>query len=606
MLTRRRVLQETAAAGVAMSVPGLARAAPRSRRAGQTVAVLGGGIGGLTAAHELAERGFRVTLYEASPTLGGKARSIDVPRSAEGGRRPLPGEHGARFFAGFYENLDDTMRRIPSGGNPNGAFDHLVAAPQESYARAGGRPDFNAAFYPDPRPWTLEQFRASLIGAIDIGTHLPAHEAAWFAERLIVFLSSCDARRLGEFERQSWWQFVAAERFSEEYRRVLVSSVTRFILGSKASEASARTVGLLWEAGLYNVLGRTGSDAFDRVLDGPTNEVLIDPWEALLRRLGVRFRLGTRVEGLLVRDGRIAAAEVRGPRGQRRLARADWFVLAVPVERARRLLGARARAADPRLRRLDALETRWMSGMQFYLREPLPIVRGHVLYVDSPWALSSIGQAQFWGGDFERRYGDGSARDCMSVVLGDFDEPGVVYGKPARELTPRQIAREVWEQMLAHLNDTGEAVLAPQPPATWFTDLKHRGGRLRNREPLFISTPGAWGNRPEARTRLPNLFLAADYVRVNIDTASMEGANEAGRRACNAVLDAARSGAQPAAIHSLYRPPEWEPLRVADEQRWRLGLRNALDVDPPPAPAVRALGGATSTGEGRDFAAGAA
>ena len=31
----------------------------------ETVAVLGGGVAGLTAAHELAERGFAVTVYEA-------------------------------------------------------------------------------------------------------------------------------------------------------------------------------------------------------------------------------------------------------------------------------------------------------------------------------------------------------------------------------------------------------------------------------------------------------------------------------------------------------------------------------------------------------------
>ena len=40
------------------------------------VAVLGGGVGGLSAAHELIERGFAVTVYERSSVFGGKARSI--------------------------------------------------------------------------------------------------------------------------------------------------------------------------------------------------------------------------------------------------------------------------------------------------------------------------------------------------------------------------------------------------------------------------------------------------------------------------------------------------------------------------------------------------
>src|ERR1043165_4182881 len=97
----------------------------------QTVAIFGGGVAGLSAAHELAERGFAVRVYERKPVLGGKARSIPVPGTGTGGRANLPGEHGFRFFPGFYKNVPDTMRRIPVAGNANGVFDHLVDAKQE-------------------------------------------------------------------------------------------------------------------------------------------------------------------------------------------------------------------------------------------------------------------------------------------------------------------------------------------------------------------------------------------------------------------------------------------------------------------------------------------
>src|SRR5947208_10317427 len=96
------------------------------------VAVLGGGVAGLTAAHELAERGFAVTVYEARDRLGGKARSLPVPGSGSGGRRDLPAEHGFRFFPGFYKHVPDTMRRL-------GVVGHLVGAEQVMIAQAGGR-----------------------------------------------------------------------------------------------------------------------------------------------------------------------------------------------------------------------------------------------------------------------------------------------------------------------------------------------------------------------------------------------------------------------------------------------------------------------------------
>ncbi len=52
----------------------------------KSVAVLGGGVAGLSAAHELAERGYDVTVYEKRDMFGGKARSLSVPNTATAGR----------------------------------------------------------------------------------------------------------------------------------------------------------------------------------------------------------------------------------------------------------------------------------------------------------------------------------------------------------------------------------------------------------------------------------------------------------------------------------------------------------------------------------------
>src|SRR3954469_15382776 len=98
------------------------------------VIVLGGGVAGMTAAHELAARGFAVVVYELRPTPGGKARSMDaIPGT--GGRRALPGEHGFRFFPGVYKHVPDTMRRIPYRGQLHGVLDNLVTSTQVEIAR---------------------------------------------------------------------------------------------------------------------------------------------------------------------------------------------------------------------------------------------------------------------------------------------------------------------------------------------------------------------------------------------------------------------------------------------------------------------------------------
>ena len=70
-------------------------------------------------------------------------------------------------------------------------------------------------------------------------------------------------------------------------------------------------------------------------------------------------------------------------------------------------------------------------------------------------------------------------------------------------------------------------------------------------------------------------MLAADYVRTNTDLATMEGANEAARRAVNAILDATGSPAPRCAVFELAEPAVLRHARRLDRLRWRLFRRPA-------------------------------
>ncbi len=402
----------------------------------QTVAVFGGGIAGLTAAHELIERGFDVTVYERR-AWGGKARSPQVAGSATGGRQPLPGEHAYRVPFGFYQNLPDTMRRIPFGSNPNGVFDNLVEAPQVSFARTQRRDLALPLGALDPRPYTPQQIIDLLIGVL-VQNEVPPLAATYFATRMVVFFSSCDARRSGQWEQMSWLKFIAADRFGDDYRKTL-GAVPQFTQASKTEQTSAKYMAEFFELLIYNLLGFGSNGPAVRVLDRPTNEAWIDPWLVLLARLGVDLRLGYSVEGFGFRGGRIVGATVRGPTGVQSVV-ADWYVCALPVERARQLWSPDILTAAPSLARMDYLGTAWMNGIQYYLRERSQILNGHVLCADSPWALSFIPQAQFWVGDFASRYGDGQVHDKLSAVIADWTKPGILFGKAAQDCTPDEIA----------------------------------------------------------------------------------------------------------------------------------------------------------------------
>src|SRR3954471_20761584 len=325
-LSRRTLLQHATAAGAAAAVAGATPAFAKKPRRRRSVAVLGGGMAGLAAAHELAERGFAVTVYERN-ALGGKARSIPVAGTARGGRKALPGEHGFRFFPGFYHHVPDTMRRIPFGKNAHGVWDNLVAANETKSPRTGGRADGTVfGIAPDPNEARTPDGMRRILTEELSGQGVPPHELAYFVERVMVFVTSCDERRFGQWEHVSWWDFIKAEGKSEEYRKVLARGLTRAVVAAKERKASTRTIGNMGEAFVYNFMGRGNDGAPDRVLNAPTNEAWIAPWVKLLRSRGVRFHVGQAVEALDVAHGRVTHARVRDRHGRRRFIEADWFV----------------------------------------------------------------------------------------------------------------------------------------------------------------------------------------------------------------------------------------------------------------------------------------
>jgi uncharacterized protein with NAD-binding domain and iron-sulfur cluster len=536
----------------------------------QTVAVLGGGVAGLSAAHELAERGFQVSVYERKPVLGGKARSIPVPSSGGNGRKPLPGEHGFRFFPGFYKHVTDTMRRTPYGAHGS-TFDNLSAATRILLARAGQ----TEITWVARCPTTLEDFRAFLL---ELFTPLgvPLDELNFFISRLLIVATSCPERRLAEFENIRWWDFIGAVRMSKTYQAYLGQGLTRSLVAMRAEESSTRTVGCTQLQLLNGLIAP--DQVFDRLLSGPTNDVWIFPWTQYLRKLGVEFYPGTRVTGIETDGARVTGAVLQSAAGPSRIT-ADFYIAALPVEVMAALVTDNLKRVAPSLANLEKLTTRWMNGIQFYLAKDEPLVNGHAIYLDSPWALTSISQRQFWANVDLSQYGDGTVRGILSVDISDWETPGLLLGKPARECTAEQIKDEVWAQLKQHLNDSGSMPIDDANLVAWFLDPDiefPNPSSVTNAEPLLINTAGSLKYRPEAQVELENFFVASDYVRTYTDIACMEAANEAARRAVNCLLLASGSGAPPAQLWPLEEAAFLKPIQEIDRIRFSLGLEHHL------------------------------
>lgn len=532
------------------------------------VAILGGGVAGLSAAHELISRGFQVSVYERNAVFGGKARSLSVPSTGVGGRKDLPGEHGFRFFPAFYRHLPDVMMRIPFPANVS-VFNNLVHATRIQVARAGQPAIVLTARIPvDVNDWV------TVFKQVFSGIGIPDNEVLFFIDRLFMLLTSCPERRISEYENISWWDFIGAASRSQAYQTLLAKGLTRSIVALRAQEGSARTVGYTHLQLLFGILSYGG---FDRLLNGPTNEVWLNPWLDYLRQLGVDFHPSTTITKFNADEAGIASVSAQSGDTVVEIT-ADYYIAALPIEIMATLADDTLKNMAPSLANLNRLHTAWMNGIQLYLKQDVPLEYGHTIYADSPWALTSISQKQFWNEANLANYGNGQIGGILSIDISDWETPGILYGKTAMQCTAEEIKNEVWAQLKAHLNIAGAEIIRDENLITWFLDPDIQfpnPSAVTNLEPLLINTGGSLQYRPDAVTEIPNLFLASDYVKTYTDVACMEAANEAARRAVNGILDHAGSSASRAQLWPLQEPPYFAQLVDYDCLRFRLGLPHA-------------------------------
>ncbi|MCC5939916.1 MAG: FAD-dependent oxidoreductase [Balneolaceae bacterium] len=545
------------------------------------VVVLGGGVAGMSAAHELSERGFSVEVYEHKEHYcGGKARSVDVPGTGTDGRKPLPGEHGFRFFPGFYKHVTDTMKRIPVDGKKT-AFDNLVPTETITLGRYDKKPFRTLAHF--PKNIAEAEFLVKNLFGSDLG--LTREEEIFFGQRVWQLMTSCKERRINEYEGLGWWEYLQADRFSKAYQTLLVEGLTRTLVAAKAKTASTKTGGDIFLQLIYNTINPFVD--VDRVLNAPTNDAWLTPWYTYLtEKLGVKYHFSSTVEEIKLDNREIDYVTVNKD-GDSIKVTGDYYIFAVPVERMAPLINNELLKTDGTLATIKKLapSVSWMNGLQVYLNEDVKISRGHVICSDSEWAITCISQPQFWPDVNLEKYGDGTVKGIISVDISDWFTEGT-NGKAACNCTKQEIFDEVWIQLKKSLNTGATVPLKEEMVMDWFLDsdieidekpfpepeTPGNASYSRNREPLLVNRVNTWSLRPEPYTNIPNLFLASDYVKTNTDLATMEGANEAARKAVNAIIQASGSNKKMCEIWDLHEPLILSPLRWADKKRYEKGL----------------------------------
>ncbi|MDM3975562.1 NAD(P)-binding protein [Mycobacterium marseillense] len=528
------------------------------------VAIFGAGPGGLSAALELVERGFEVDLYEKGSFLGGKSRSETVVGSGTGGRKDLPIENGPHAYWGTYQHWNDTLARVPAEGGDGTVLDNLAVAGKEvRHAFDGGRSRI------------FDRHRVEF--AKEVLSRLLTWELPRLICKIVALATSGLARQHGQLEDITLTQYTGPlSRKSFELLATLVSQVKVDPDWVSARE-TARNLHIF--SGHFGAKGLgQGAHSLVGITRGPADEAIFAPFGRHLEKLGVRIHLRNELVALTSLDGLVTGAQVRDASCVARRVTADWYILAVPQDVAPKVLTPQLVKADPLLGRLDRLGEQWLGAANVFLKGPrLPNA-----FCLGPWQLVAVDYSAAVP-DFGEQYGDGNAKQWMSIDLQTWDCPGLLYGKTAKECTKE----EFFEEILAHLANSYPSSwgkLNRDNIIRWDVSrlLRYEPGRpVINDEPLFGAIAGAWSGQPRAVTAVDNLFIGATYARTTGGIDSMDCACEAARRSVNAILDRTQTNGRRAFVDSYDTAGLLKKLWDYDDRRYRKGLPNRFDVIRP-------------------------
>ena len=447
-------------------------------RADSAVVIAGGGLAGLAAAAALGRHGFRVTLLESRPRLGGRASSFPDRESGDAI------DNCQHVSMGCCSNFRQFSEQL--------GFADLFST-QQALTFVG----------PAPESRQIPFAAARLPAPLHLGPNLL--KMPWFSlrEKLTIAFGMrklardrCDVdRSFAEWLSENGQSPTVQRRF---WHVVLVSALSESL--DRISLRHARKVfvdGFLrnrigWEVAVPTV---------------PLDEIYSTRVLPALQELGVDVRLGAGVDQVLGDGERTTSVVLRD--GQSLAA--DHVVLAVPQWRLLSML-PKSLAETPMLKQVDQLEDAPISSVHLWYDRPLTDLP-HAAFIDrlSQWMF----HRSRLGTELKNTGTDDSFSEKASYLQ-------VVISNSREEL--QRGSDELIAAVDAELREV------------WPGDAKLLRGRLVTEHRAVVSPlPDVDSLRPEQRSPICNLQLAGDWTQTGWPS-TMEGAVRSGYLAARNIL----------------------------------------------------------------------
>jgi squalene-associated FAD-dependent desaturase len=438
--------------------------------------VIGGGLAGLSTSFALMDAGWRITLVERRPYLGGRAFSFV---DQETGREVDNGQHVFLHCCTAYRAF---LRRLGAEGHVTlqSRLNVPVLSPD------GGRCAIAAT------PWLPAPLH--LLPAVLGYRHLSVGERL-NTLRVLLAAKAVDRRRHhSELDRQTFQAWLVRHGERERAIRRFWNLVVLPTLNDDASVVSAYWGLMVFQEALF--AGRHGGEiGCARV--GLT-ELVDAPARAIFRECGGELVLGKGVSSLCIQGGRATGVAL----GDGTEIQADAVVSTAPWSALATLLPEAVRE-HPGVGGAMLLESSPIVGIHVWYDRPV-MEDALAAFVDSPLQYV-FNKTRIMGLSGPGQY--------LCVSLSGAWE----YVSSPKETLREQFLAELARAFPAARSSTVERfIVVRQPGAT------------------FRATPGADALRPAQTTPIANLFLAGDWTQTGWPS-TMESAVRSGTLAAQAV-----------------------------------------------------------------------
>lgn len=547
----------------------------------KTVSIFGGGIAGLTVAHELVEKGFDVTVYEKDDSLGGMAKSK---------RNNIPSEHSWRAYAKFYYNAIDIMKRIPIKENcKKENFDEKITLEEirkhttkdslwtyykgnvydiTSFVSShpGGNIIMNAGGKNLEEVWSkfnvnwhnnnkrvLNILKKYKIGSLATEENYETNTTVYdnlsdkninfiylennkpYDRKLDIsfydypYLSYIFSKCLLSNKRREYW----FEQYFVSYIKDYVSKDTynylMYGITGPGFGFDFNTISL--EHFVYFVEQNYYTDSIWKVMLKPTSEGWFDPWREYLESKGVKFAFEKQLSKINYEDKNISSCVL----SDGTIIKSDEYCLCInPYELIEIFKNSGMEKLYEQHLSLKTINNQIGFYIAFSKKINFPKDKNAFIMIDVPYNITFYPQDEHWCKNTNLGEGVKSlwSGTCIIPQSGIELSREKFIEEAIKQIFDSKSLMEILKKENENIESIKESIISSEIYDEWI----YKDEQLESTNKKWVNNVNNEKHRPEQKTDFDNLYIGGSHTKTTINIWSMESAVESGKLVSNHIL----------------------------------------------------------------------